>query len=168
MISDSSLKWIENLAEQDALISLGKLSELDLGQTKEEVLALNTTAFIRELKAHCHTFVKIFNGRMQEPSLSLSIDGLADKADGFMVLRNGFRLLFMTHQMGTIQIQCEKGDNQKLNPFSPVFSGQIQAKFQSFDEVSWFFLEKPVTAEQFCRFYLTEFISVSRSSEVLN
>lgn len=168
MISDSSLKWIENLAEQDVLISSGKISELDLAQTKEEVLALSTTAFIRELKAHCHTFIKIFNGRMQEAALALSMDDLADKAEGFMVQRNRIRLLFMTHQSGTIQIQCERGDSQKIAQFSPVFSGQIQAKFQSFDDVSWFFLEKPVTAEQFCRFYLTEFIQVSRSSEVLN
>jgi len=168
MISDSSVKWIENLAEQEGLIYSGKLAELDLSRTKEEVLALSTTGFLRDLKVHCLTFLKLFNARMSDPSLCIHVGELADKTDGFFIQRNHFRLLFVSSQLGTIQIQCEKLEKKTLNPVSLVFSGQLKAKFLSFDDVSWFFLEKPVSAEQFCRFYLTEFIQVSRSPEVLN
>lgn len=168
MISNGSVKWIENLAEQEGLISAGKLSELDISRTKEEVLALSTTAFTRELKSFFAGCVKLFNSRMKQSSLTLSLGEFPDLIDGFFIQRGHCRLSFISHQPGTIQIQCEKTHSGFLVQSSPVFSGQIQAKFVSFDDVGWFFLEKLVSPEQLCRFYLTEFIQVSRPTEVLN
>lgn len=167
MISDHSIKWIENLAEQEGLILSGQLPSLDITKTREEVLAISTSVFLRELRAQWITLSQLFNARMKEAPLSIVWGSLSDKADGFYLLRNSVRLSVSASRPGSIQVQCEKIIVESPVRKSMIFSGVIEARFSSFDEVHWFFLEKNVSVDQLARYYLTEFIQSSRSLEQL-
>lgn len=167
MISDSSIKWIENLAEQEGLILAGELPQLDISRTREEVLAVGTAVFMRELKSQWVTLSKFFNSRMKEPSLCISWGEIADRPDNFFLERNSVRLLVTSGGSGAIQIKCEKRSHQVHSKLSTLFSGVLEARFSNFDEITWYFLEKPITAEQFSRYYLTEFLQSSRALDRL-
>ena len=167
MISDSSIKWIENLAEQEGLILAGKLPNLDISRTREEVLAVSTTLFMREVRTQWLSLSKLFNSRMKEPSLCISWGEMADRPDNFFLERNSVRLVISSSRSGSIQIKCEKPSLDTSSRTSTVFSGVLEARFSSFDEVTWHFLEKPITVDQFSRYYLTEFLQSSRAFDRL-
>jgi len=167
MISDSSIKWIENLAEQEGLILAGELPQLDISRTREEVLAVGTTVFMRELKSHGLSLSKFFNSRMKEPLLCISWGDVSERPDGFFLERNSVRLSVTSVASGTIQIKCEKRSAELPSKASTLFSGVLEARFSNFDEVTWYFLEKPINAEQFSRYYLTEFLQNSRALDRL-
>jgi hypothetical protein len=167
MISDSSIKWIENLAEQEGMILSGQLPALDIDRTREEVLSVATTVFIRELRAQCIALSKLFNSRMKESSLGITWGMIQETSDNFYLSRNSFRLVITSSRPGYIQIQCEKPSLESPSRISMVFSGFIEARFASFDEVTWYFLEKAIGVEQASRYYLTEFLQSSRSIDRL-
>ncbi|NBX92399.1 MAG: hypothetical protein EB078_04225 [Proteobacteria bacterium] len=168
MISDSSIKWVENLAEQEQLIRLGKLPGLDIGQTRGEVLAVGTAVFLRQLRTQFLLLVKLFNARMAEPSLNIQLVDIPEKTDGFYLQRNHVKLSVVSNRSGFIQIQCEKSSPEVSTRPSIVFSGVVEGRFSNFEEVNWVFLENPINAEQLSRYYLTEFLQSSRSLENLS
>lgn len=167
MISDSSIKWIENLAEQEGMIFAGQLPALDISRTRDEVLTVATSVFMRELRAQSIALAKLFNSRMKEPSLGISWGMIADRPDCFFLARNSVRLVITSSSPGYIQIQCEKPSLDSSSRSSVIFSGCVEARFSSFDEVNWVFLEKPINVEQVVRYYLTEFLQSSRSIDRL-
>lgn len=167
MISDHSIKWVENLAEQEGLILAGQLPSLDITKTREEVLAVATTVFLRELRAQWISLSQLFNARMKDAPLNIVWGYLNDKIDGFYLLRNSVRLSISSSRVGSIQVQCEKMTSEAPSRLSMIFSGVIEARFSNFDEVNWFFLEKNISVEQLARYYLTEFIQSSRSFDRL-
>jgi len=168
MISDSSIKWIENLAEQEQLICSGQLPALDIAKTRGEVLEVGTAVFLRQIKMQFAALVKLFNARMTEPSLGIQINGIPDRSDCFYLQRNGVKLNVTSNRPGFVQIQCEKNSSDTLSRASILFSGVIEARFSNFEEVSWFFLENPISAEQVSRYYLTEFLQSSRNTDRLS
>lgn len=167
MISDSSIKWIENLADQEGLILRGQLPSLDINRTREEVLSVATAVFIRELKTQWITLSKLFNARMKEPSLSIVWGEIPDRAHCFYLERNGVRLIVSSSCSAAIQIKCEKLLMETPVRTTTMFSGVVEARFSGFEEVHWYFLEKVITSEQLARYYLTEFLQSSRSPEKL-
>ncbi|MFM8313446.1 MAG: hypothetical protein ACKOA8_04105 [Deltaproteobacteria bacterium] len=167
MISDSSIKWIENLAEQEGLILSGVLPNLDISRTRDEVLAVSTSVFMRELKAQWLMLSKLFNSRMKEPAFCITWGEISERPDNFFLERNSVRLVVTSVRSGSIQIKCEKLSLESPSKTSTVFSGVLEGRFSNFDEVTWHFLEKPITAEQFSRYYLTEFLQSSRALEKL-
>jgi hypothetical protein len=167
MTSDHSIKWIENLAEQEGLILSGQLPTLDITKTREEVLAVATSVFLRELKAHWITLSRLFNSRMKDTPLGIEWGTPTEKIDGFYLVRNSVRLSISSSRPGSVQIQCEKVGVEIPTRPSMIFSGVVEARFSNFDEVNWFFLEKNISVEQLARYYLTEFIQSSRSFDHL-
>jgi len=165
MISDSSIKWIEILAEQEGLISTGKLSSLDLAHTREEILRVGTVVFVRELKAHFITLAKLFNSHMKDSRLGILWGEFPERTDTFYLERNSVRLIVASNRPGSVQISCDKKSADLR--VSPIFSGVLESRFSSFDEVTWYFLEKTITVEQVTRYYLTEFLQISRSLDNL-
>jgi len=165
MISDSSIKWIENLAEQEGLISSGQLSSLDLSRTRDEILRVSTVVFLRELKSQSVSLSKLFNSYMKEPRFGILWGEIPDREDCFYLERNSVRLNISFSRPGLIQVTCEKKtENLRI---SPIFSGVLEARFSSFDEVAWYFLEKAISGEQITRYYLTEFLQSSRNVDNL-
>lgn len=160
MTSDSSIKWIENLAEQELLISTGQSASLDLTRTKEEVIAVATTAFFRQLHNQFEYLIKLFNTHVSETALAIRVIQEGERWDHFVICRNHTRMSVLGGKPGFIHLQCEK--QVGLQP-SVMFSGIIEASFAAFDDLEWNFLGSPVTAEQVARHYLTEFIQTSRS-----
>lgn len=165
--SNRTIKWIENLAEQELSIRSGERVSFDIGTTKEEVLSVETATFARELCHHFEDMVGLFNQRVKESHLEIKLLRGSDRGDGFSLTRNRMRLVVQRRLPGTVQLQCEKllpTDSFSSARTSVMFSGLIEARFGVFDDVEWVFLGSPVLPEQVARHYLTEFIQVSRAT----
>ncbi len=161
--SNRTIKWIESLAEQELSIRSGERSSIDLLATKDEVLSVETTSFLRELNQHFEYLVKLFDLRVNQEALKIKILKNEDFQEGFSLLRNELRLLVGKPRLGVVQFTCDKRITGEARS-SVMFSGVVEAKFGTFHDVEWHFLGSQVTAEQVARHYLTEFIQVSRSS----
>lgn len=161
--SNRTIKWIESLAEQELSIRSGERSSIDILATKDEVLAHETTSFLRELNQQFDYLVKLFDLRVNQESLKIKIRKNEDILDGFSLFRNELRLLVAKPRLGVVQITCDTKVTGTTRP-SVMFSGVVEAKFGTFHDVEWHFLGSQVTAEQVARHYLTEFIQVSRAS----
>lgn len=163
--SNRTIKWIENLAEQEVLINAGEKSSIDIFTTKEEVLSVETATFIRDLYYHFDYLVRLFNFRVNQPLIQIKLLR-SDRLDNFSLSRNGMKLSLSRPQPGVVQLQCEKsltGDTSRGAKMSMMFSGMIEARFGTFHDVEWYFLGSRVNAEQVARHYLTEFIQSSRA-----
>jgi hypothetical protein len=167
--SDRTIKWIENLADQELLIKAGEKVSIDILNTKDEVLAVETTSFVRDLLYHFDYLTRLFNARVNQPTLQIKLVR-AESHDAFTAVRNSLRLAVSLRQPGVVQFQCDKireGESFSASRVSMMFSGMVEAKFGTFHDVEWYFLGNRVSAEQVARHYLTEFIQVSRAiSEV--
>jgi hypothetical protein len=165
--SNRTIKWIESLAEQELSIRSGDRLSIDLCTTKDEVLSVETSAFIRDLYYHCDYLTRLFNLRVNEEGMALKISKAGEASDGFQVSRGEMRLAILSGKPGAIQFQCEKKlDSSGPTRTSVMFSGMIEAEFGLFHEVDWSFLGNRVVPEQVARHYLTEFIQVSRPHEL--
>lgn len=165
--SNRTIKWIENLAEQELLINAGQRVSIDILTTKEEVLTAETATFVRDLYYHFEYLIQLFNLRVSHPSLQIKLARNSEHLDGFSLSRNGMRLSLTKSQPGVVQLQCDKlirEEESRSNRTSMMFSGLIEANFGTFHDVEWNFLGSRVAAEQVARHYLTEFIQVSRSN----
>lgn len=163
--SDRTIRWIENLANQELLIRNGERSSIDLCSTKEDILAAETATFMRQLYSHFEYLVRLFNIRVVDPELGIKMSRQTGQPHSFSLTRNQMKLNLMTAQLGVVQIQCEKRvpiDNSGSTKPSMMFSGLVEAKFGTFHDLEWFFLGRSVTAEQIGRHYLTDFIQASR------
>jgi hypothetical protein len=169
--SNRTIKWIENLADQELLINSGERVSIDICTTKDEVLTAETAAFVRELFHHFDYLIQLFNRRVNHPSLQIKLLRYGERIDGFCLVRNQMRLALSLSQSGAIQLKCDKmlaSDGISGVKTSVMFSGLVEAEFGSFHDLEWTFLGSVVTAEQVARHHLTEFIQVSRSrSEML-
>ena len=164
--SNRTIKWIESLADQELKINAGEKASIDICTTKEEVLSVETAIFVRELFNHFEYLVNLFNNRVSPSSLEIKLVRLGDHLEGFCLLRNQMRLSLCQTQPGMVQLQCDKLAAEGVaSPVqtSMMFSGLIEAKFETFHDVEWYFLGSQISAEQVARHYLTEFLQVSRS-----
>jgi len=166
--STRTIKWIENLADQELLIRAGELGSIDLCTTKDQVLIVETTTFVRDLFYHFEYLTKLFNSRVNRPDLQMRLLR-SETFDQFSLTRHEMRMSLSMRQPGAVQLQCDKlvgpegpGKSTKV---SFMFSGMVEAKFGTFHDVEWFFLGSRVTAEQVARHYLTEFIQATRSTD---
>lgn len=162
--SDKTIKWIENLAEQECLIQLGEKASLDLCNAKEEVLTNETRSFVRSLFYHFEYLIRLFNARVEVPFLKIKILAKEENFNSFSISRNRVNLVITGSQSGAIHLQCNRADAGEAGVNSVVFSGMIEARFETFHEVKWYFLDSAILPEQVARHYLTEFLQVSRST----
>lgn len=165
--SNRTIKWIENLAEQELLINAGERASIDILTTKEEVLTVETATFVRDLYYHFEYLIQLFNLRVSHPSLQIKLVRNSENLDGFTLSRNGMRLSLTKSQPGVVQLQCDKlirEEQSRSVKTSMMFSGLIEANFGTFHDVEWNFLGSRIAAEQVARHYLTEFIQVSRGN----
>jgi hypothetical protein len=166
--SNRTIRWIEDIAEQEVLISSGHRTSIDLGKTKDEVLSVETATFVRDLFYFVDYLVKLFNERVQQPALQIRLTRMSEKLEGFQLARNGMVLVFDSASPGVIQFRCEKASSEGMGLQNPsrksvMFSAVVEAGFGAFDDVEWQFLGSRISAEQLARHYLTEFIQISRS-----
>lgn len=162
--SNRTIKWIENLAEQELSIRAGERVSIDILTTKEEVLTVETATFVRDLFVHFEYLIQLFNLRVNQESLQIKVTRNSENLDGFSLSRNFMRLSVAKAQPGLVKLQCDKQirEEERTVKTSVMFSGLIEASFGTFHDVEWAFLGSRVTAEQVARHYLTEFIQVSR------
>jgi len=106
--SHRTIKWIESLAEQELLVSSGERSSIDILTTKEEVLSVETASFMRDLYSHFDYLVGLFNARVSQPSLQVTLARMGEGAEGFSLSRNEMRLTLNSCQAGFIQVACHK------------------------------------------------------------
>ncbi len=163
MTSNRTIRWIENLAEQELSIRSGDRVSVDLCTTKDEVLSVETSTFLRAIQKHVEYLAKLFNLRVQEEALQLRLTSSSEGGDGFALLRGSMRLCVTSAKPGFIQFACDKRLDSESRS-SVMFSGTLEAQFGLFHEVDWSFIGNPVVPEQVARHYLTEFIQVSRPS----
>ncbi len=165
--SNRTIKWIENLADQELSIRAGERASIDILTTKDEVLIVETTTFVRDLFYHFEYLAKLFNSRVNRSDLQMRVLK-SDNFDQFSITRNQMRMSLSMRQPGAVQLQCDKMMSEgpgKGSKVSFMFSGMVEAKFGTFHDVEWFFLGSRVTAEQVARHYLTEFIQATRSED---
>lgn len=169
LTSDSSIRWIESLAEQEVMISAGQRASLDITKTKEDVMAVATSGYVRQLFFQLEYLVRLFNGHVSETDLGIRVLKDGERIDRFALSRNQMSLQVSSSRPGVVQIQCDRVINEGLtgSRTSVLFSGLLEARFGAFDEVEWHFLGNPVMAEQVARHYLTEFIQTSRNGSSL-
>jgi hypothetical protein len=162
--SDRTIKWIENLAEQELSIRAGERVSIDLASTMDEVLTAETGGFIGELTAHCRCLVELFNQRVNQSALPMTPLRFSDSPSGLTVTRNDMRVSLSATRPGVIQVQCHKIilDPSQTRKTIVMFSGLIEARFEPFHDVEWYFVGNRISAEQVARHYLTEFIQATR------
>lgn len=160
--SNRTITWIENLAEQELLIRAGEKSSIDICTTKDEVILVETSTFVRELFHHFSYLAKLFNLRINQENLCIKVEQLGS-TEGFFLVRNGMRLMVESSGTGVVRFVGSKITAKGARP-AVMFSGAVEAKFGTFNDVEWHFLGSSVTGEQLARHYLTEFIQVSRST----
>ena len=159
MTTHESIKWIENLADQENRIGLGESSNLDLCATKDEVLSFETLHFLQGLDQHFRYLTQLFNARLGESLAKLKYSRLAEAIDGFYIQRNMKRLLVTRPQNGAIQLQCERVEAADgSGRGSLLFSSLVEARFEAFHQIRWYYLGSPVQAEAVARHHITEFI----------
>jgi hypothetical protein len=169
--SNRTIKWIENLADQELSIKAGERVSIDICTTRDEVLSAETATFVRELLFHLEYMVKLFNLRVSQNALQIKVQRPADASDGFLLIRNRMRLCVTRRQAGVVQIHTDKLlESQGLvaSKTSVMSSGTIESRFGAFDDVEWIFLGSPVSAEQVARHYVTEFLQMSRGRSDLH
>lgn len=166
LTSHRTIKWIENLAEQELSIKAGERASIDILTTKEEVLNVETATFVRELLSQFDYLIQLFNLRVNQEPMQIKLLRNSDHMEGFSLSRNLMRLSVGKSQPGLVKLQCDKQirEDDRSVKTSVMFSGLIEAKFGTFHDVEWAFLGSRVTPEQVARHYLTEFIQVSRYS----
>ncbi len=162
--SDKTIKWVENLADQECLILSGEKSSLDLCNAKEEVMNNETSFFVRSLFYYFEYLTRLFNARVDDTFLRLKIVAQGENFNTFTISRNRINLRVVGAQPGAIHLQCIREDSGEMGINSVVFSGLIEARFETFHEVKWYFLDSMILPEQVARHYLTEFLQVSRSN----
>lgn len=164
MTSDRTIRWIENLAEQELLIKSGEKSSIDISTTKGEVLSVETGNFVQDLLHQFEYLVRLFNSRVETDSLQIKLLRGSDSGSGFSLIRNRMKLTLSAPSPGLIQLSCMKIVEEVPPKTSVMFTGVIESQFGTFHDVEWFFLGTKVGAEQVARHYLTEFIQASRQS----
>jgi hypothetical protein len=167
--SNRTIKWIENLAEQELLIHAGERASIDICTTKDEVLVSETIHLMRELFLHFEYLVRLFNSRMSDDGLQIRLLKNNDNSNGFLLRRNYHRLALTFFQPGVIHLSCDKilsgyEDPPSVQKTSVMFSGTVEGKFGLFHDVEWYFLGSRIGPEQLARHYLTEFIQTSRQT----
>lgn len=158
--SNRTIRWIENLADQELRIQAGERGSIDISTTKEEVLAVETSTFVGDLFRHVEYLVRLFNQKVSQPGLKIKLLRDEEGSAGFRLSRNETQLVVGRPRLGVISLVCMR----KLTSGRPtvLFSGQIEATFGSFHDLHWNFLGSEITSEQVARHYLTEYIQVSR------
>src|SRR5688572_11630517 len=104
--SNRTIKWIENLAEQELMITAGERVSIDILTTKEEVLSVETATFVRDLYYHFEYLIQLFNARVVQTPLQIKLLRNNEHLDGFSLSRNGMKLSLMKSQPGVVQLQC--------------------------------------------------------------
>lgn len=166
LTSHRTIKWIESLADQETMVQSGQRTSVDILTAKDEVLSVETAAFLREVFSHFEYLVRLFNDRVGDPSLRLVLTR-GGEAESFALTRHEWKLAVTRAQPGVVKLQCDKrwtDDDPRGTKTSIMFGGSIEAQFGAFHDVEWSFLGSRVTCEQVARHYLTEFIQVSRQS----
>lgn len=158
--SEKTIKWVENLADQEIRIYSGEKASLDLTVTKDKVLSVDTTTFMRDLFFHFEYLIQLFNFRIKNTSVQIKLTK-TDNLETFFLVRHQMKLMAQRKQLGAIMISCEKMVSEEKATL--MFTGAIEARFGTFHDVEWNFLGSKVTAEQVARHYLTEFVQVSRN-----
>ncbi len=165
MTSDKTIRWIENLAEQEVLINSGEKTSIDITTTKGEVLSVETGNFVQDLLQQFEYLVRLFNSRIENRDLHIILVSGTERGAGFSLVRNQMKLTLSAPLAGRIQLSCMKivEEDKSMPPkVSVMFSGLIESSFGTFHDVEWYFLGTRVDAEQVARHYLTEFIQASR------
>src|ERR1041385_8524230 len=102
LTSNRTIKWIENLADQELLINSGERGSIDILTTKEEVLMVESATFVRDLFFHFEYLVDLFNSRVNQPSLQIKLVRQGERLEGFSLTRNRMRLSLAQSQPGAI------------------------------------------------------------------
>jgi len=153
--------WIESLAAQENSILSGERTGLDISQTKEDILSLESSLFLQALYSQYESLVPLFNTKCPNPVAKLALSStLAEgKMASFYIHRNAYRLILGKQSQGFINFRCEK-DREGETPHV-LFSGTVEAVFGQFHEIHWDYLTSPITAEQLALHCFTEFIQTS-------
>lgn len=159
LTSQKTIRWIENLAIQEQNIHQGESSSIDLFQTQQEVLNIETQSFLSEMYFQFEYLVRLFNIRKGNTSAEIILKKKKEvPEEGFSLERNLLSMGFQKVQVGAIVFECLQKDSEN----GVLFSGRIEANFGSFHDVEWYYIGARVTTEQIARHYLTEFIQMSR------
>ncbi len=177
-IAPTTFGWIHELAkgeihpEADRLLQLGK--SFDPNQLIEE----STIEFLSELREHFSEYSKIFNGYSDSGTRfqDIKIYSVAQTVADFMVYRNQVKLLVSSSAMGLIHIGYAKHSTGRMS-----LNGQsgteeqgraemsqpqeLMAQVGPFRNVYWSFQGEKVSPEQVAKFYFSEFIRATRSTQ---
>lgn len=106
LTSNKTIKWVENLAEQECLIQLGEKSSLDICSVKDDILITETNAFIRALFYQFEYLIRLFNSKVDLPALKIKIQSREEGENRFALSRNRINLIITGTQIGVVQLQC--------------------------------------------------------------
>lgn len=152
--SDRSIRWIENLAEQEALLGQSD-GAYDLCSTRDEILLSETVNFLNELRYHLEFMVRLFNGKINGDRNLVKISKSPSPFDGFSLIRNNIECRIGSKKSGAVHLNCARSE-------SVLTTALVEASFSSFHDVEWVFLGEKVTSEKIARHFLTEFLQLSR------
>ncbi len=154
-ISVHSLRWVERLAEQESGVQAGERSQVDLYQVREDVLQLESSQFLKELRTTLETLSTLFNQQMAADETKIQLQSLSESRDGFYLSRLNIRIQIESARPGVIQVQTKRIAVE--NPIH-LSTATLEANFGAFDEVTWLFLGEKINSEQVARHFLTELV----------
>lgn len=169
--------WIHDLVRGEMNPEAERLIQAAAGGVDpQQRIEESTIEFLTELREEFTEFARIFNGyseagtRFQE----IKVYSVAQTPADFMVYRNQVKLVVSNASHGVIQIQFA----QHQRPAGPTQqTAQIQQTHQTlgaqellaqigpFGDVSWTYQGEKVQAAQVARYYLGEFVRVTRDQK---
>jgi len=166
--------WIHDLVRGEMNPEADRLIQAAAGGVDpQQRIEESTIEFLTELREEFTEFARIFNGyseagtRFQE----IKVYSVAQTPADFMVYRNQVKLVVSNASHGVIQIQFAQhqrptGPTQQTAPVQQTPGAQeLLAQIGPFGDVSWTYQGEKVQAAQVARYYLGEFVRVTRDQK---
>lgn len=166
--------WIHDLVRGEMNPEAERLIQAAAGGVDpQQRIEESTVEFLTELREEFTEFSKIFNGyseagmRFQE----IKVYSVAQTPADFMIYRNQVKLVVSNASHGVIQIQFAQhqrptGPTQQAATIQQTPGSQeLLAQIGPFGDVSWTYQGEKVQAAQVARYYLGEFVRVTRDQK---
>ena len=152
-------EWIRDLAISEQEFEQKGVVDFANGINRDELLKECTVEFVKDLKLAFEATSEHFN-QLRGPSGRIKIFGISKTVADFMLLRNGFKMVFSVRQAGVVQVSSSHMPRFFTDETSKDTGGlnhQLVASWGAFDDVIWTHNERPVKLEALVRYYLSFF-----------
>ncbi|NCN28507.1 hypothetical protein GW915_13155 [bacterium] len=155
-----NLPWAADLALTERRMERRGEVEYSNSFKKQELLKIQTSEYIRVLRAEFSRNIDMFNEARQSGAHAAHLYNISGTEDDFMLFRNGVKLVVSGQRSGRILFVF----NQFLGQvFAPNQNPQVEleAQWGPFDRLFWSYRGERIQVQDVVRYFVSEFIRQS-------